>query len=131
MKMKPEASFRANKEDRQNLTPEYIERVNAALAGVFARRAHEKKLAARRAYHEAVLNKMVEPEFAEYVRSFALKRIAIWRAGKTCSEFYSDTWERIMNMDSIEEMKQAVLYDSAWADALQQNSPISGLKLEE
>ena len=129
--MKPEASFRASKEDRKNLTPEYIERVNAALAGIFAKRAHEKKLADRRSYHEAVLNKMVDSEFAEQVRSKALQRIAIWRKGKTCSEFYCATWERIMGMDSIEEMKQAVLYDQSWANALQQNSPITGWKFED
>ena len=73
----------------------------------------------------------MEPEFAQEVRDYALLRVAIWRKGKTCSEFYSDTWERIMNMGSIEEMKQAVLYDQTWADALQQNSPVSGLKLDE
>ncbi len=101
MKIKPDAVFRATKEAGKNMTPEFMEKVNNTFASVLARRALEKKLAARRAYHEAVLNKMVEPEFAQEVRDYALLRVAIWRKGKTCSEFYSDTWERIMNMDSI------------------------------
>ena len=129
--MKPEASIRTSIEDRENLTPEYIDRLNNALAGIFAKRAYDKKLADRRAYHEAVLNKMVDPEFSEQVRTRAFQRIAIWRNGKTCSEFYSATWERIMGMETIEEMKQAILYDQSWAEALQQNSPLTGWKLED
>lgn len=128
--MKPYAEIKIKKGGVKNSSPEFIEKFNAAVARMISQIAYLEKLEARRKYHEQVLNMMVDPEFAQHVRSIAFQRIAIWREGKTCSEFYSDTWERIMKMDSIEDMKQAVVYDKAWADALQQNSPISGIKLE-
>ena len=95
-----------------------------------AQRAFQQQLAVRRAYHEKIINKMVDPEFAVKIRLQALQRISVWRDEQTCSEFYCRTWENILAMPSIDAMKEAVLLDKNWSNALQQNSPISGWNLE-
>jgi hypothetical protein len=128
--MKPLAIMRLKKSDINNRTPEYYEKINEGLQRALAQRAFQQQLAVRRAYHEKILNMMVDPEFAVKIRLQALQRISVWRDEQTCSEFYCRTWENILAMPSIDAMKEAVLLDKNWSNTLQQNSPISGWNLE-
>ena len=69
--------------------------------------------------------------FADLVRVEARRRIALWRKSKTCSELYPETWETIIELDTVADMRKAVLEDPDWSDALQQNSAISGLYIHQ
>ena len=92
----------------------------------------QEQLRIRREFHVAVLNRMeVDFEFAQLVKVEAHRRISLWRSAKTCSEFYPTTWEKIMRLESVTEMRKAVLDDPEWSNALQQNSAISGLYIHQ
>ena len=128
--MDPLSVIRVKKSDIENLTPEYYEKLNKGFQRALAKRNFLQQLSARSIYHEKILSLMVEPSFAEKVRMEALKRISVWRTNQTCSEFYCNAWENILAMTSIDAMKEAVLRDQDWSNALQQNSPLSGWSLE-
>ena len=131
-KRKPDAVFYATAEETRNRTPEYLEKVREAVKRAHAKRMFQEQLRIRREFHVAVLNRMeVDFKFAQLVKVEAHRRIALWRSAKTCSEFYPTTWEKIMRLESVTEMRKAVLDDPEWSNALQQNSAISGLCIQQ
>ena len=131
-KRKPDAVFYATAEETRNRTPEYLEKVREAVKRAHAKRMFQEQLRIRREFHVAVLNRMeVDFEFAQLVKVEAHRRISLWRSAKTCSEFYPTTWEKIMRLESVTEMRKAVLDDPEWSNALQQNSAISGLCIHQ
>ena len=131
-KRKPDAVFYATAEETRNRTPEYLEKAREAVKRAHAKRMFQEQLRIRREFHAEVLNRMeVDFEFAQLVKVEAHRRIALWRSAKTCSEFYPTTWEKIMRLESVTEMRKAVLDDPEWSNALQQNSAISGLYIHQ
>ena len=131
-KRKPDAVFYATAEETRNRTPEYLEKVREAVKRAHTKRMFQEQLRIRREFHVAVLNRMeVDFEFAQLVKVEAHRRISLWRSAKTCSEFYPTTWEKIMRLESVTEMRKAVLDDPEWSNALQQNSAISGLYIHQ
>ena len=113
---KPDAVFYNSAEGARNATPEFMAKAREAVLRIHAKRAYQAQLMERKAFHAAVE---------------ARRRIALWRKSKTCSELYPETWETIIELDTVADMRKAVLEDPDWSDALQQNSAISGLYIHQ
>ena len=129
---KPDAVFYNSAEGARNATPEFMAKAREAVLRIHAKRAYQAQLRERKAFHAAVLNRMeADSHFADLVRVEARRRIALWRKSKTCSELYPETWETIIELDTVADMRKAVLEDPDWSDALQQNSAISGLYIHQ
>jgi hypothetical protein len=63
------------------------------------------------------------------VISEAERRINLWEEQGLCSNFYIDSWRRLLKLESI-EIEQEVCSDSPQAHALSQNTPFSFLMNE-
>ena len=57
----------------------------------------------------------------------ACKTVSLWRANKTCSPFYIESWEALLR-GSVKEVGKALgAIDERWSNALLQNTPFSSV----
>ena len=55
----------------------------------------------------------------------AKKTVRLWRANKSCSEFYIKSWEALLSGSVREVGKSLGAIDERWSNALLQNTPFS------
>ncbi len=88
-----------------------------------ARLVQQGKLAQRRERHLLLILALVsDPDAADGKIGRAREMLALWRANRTCSAFYVERWQALLDLPLM-DMVQAMQTLGEWEDALFQNSP--------